>query len=295
MLRALLKTMRPRQWTKNIFVFASLVFDGKLLHLTDFLRTLAGFGLFCIISSAVYIFNDILDLEADRQHPVKRNRPIASGKLSVPMAVAAGSLLTMAALGTGYLLAWQFALVLLIYFIMMLVYSRWLKHIPILDVMILAAGFVLRVHAGTTLIVVDRFSPWLYVLMALLALYLGFGKRRAELSLLVENSDAAPHEGRFRKVLDGYSIPLLDQFITIVSGTTIVVYSLYTFLRPDAPSNHSLMLTIPFVVFAVFRYLYLIEVLHIGGEPEEILLTDRPFQISLALWGFTVLAVFYLF
>jgi 4-hydroxybenzoate polyprenyltransferase len=295
MLRALLKTMRPRQWTKNIFVFASLVFDGKLLHLTDFLRTLAGFGLFCIISSAVYIFNDILDLEADRQHPVKRNRPIASGKLPVPMAVAAGSLLTLVALGTGYLLAWQFALVLLIYFIMMLVYSRWLKHIPILDVMILAAGFVLRVHAGTTLIVVDRFSPWLYVLMALLALYLGFGKRRAELSLLVENSDAASLEGSFRKVLDGYSIPLLDQFITIVSGTTIVVYSLYTFLRPDAPSNHSLMLTIPFVVFAVFRYLYLIEVIHIGGEPEEILLTDRPFQISLALWGFTVLAVFYLF
>jgi 4-hydroxybenzoate polyprenyltransferase len=211
------------------------------------------------------------------------------------MAVAAGSLLTLAALLAGYLLAWQFALVLLIYFIMMLVYSRWLKHIPILDVMILAAGFVLRVHAGTTLIVVDRFSPWLYVLMALLALYLGFGKRRAELSLLVENSDAASHEGSFRKVLDGYSIPLLDQFITIVSGTTIVVYSLYTFLRPDAPSNHSLMLTIPFVVFAVFRYLYLIEVIHIGGEPEEILLTDRPFQISLALWGFTVLAVFYLF
>jgi 4-hydroxybenzoate polyprenyltransferase len=294
MFRHLLKAMRPRQWTKNAFVFASLVFDGKLFQLTDFLRTLAGFGLFCIISSAVYIFNDILDLEADRQHPVKRNRPIASGKLPVPIAITAGSLLTLAALAAGYLLAWQFALVLLIYFSMMLVYSRWLKHIPILDVMIIAAGFVLRVHAGTTLIIVDRFSPWLYVIMTLLALYLGFGKRRAELSLLVENINAANQDGGFRKVLDGYSIPLLDQFINIVSGTTIVVYSLYTFFRPDAPSNHTLMLTIPFVVYAVFRYLYLIQVKHIGGEPEEILLTDRPFQIAIALWGLTILAIFYL-
>jgi 4-hydroxybenzoate polyprenyltransferase len=294
MLKALLKTMRPRQWTKNIFIFASLVFDGKLFHLTDFLRTLAGFGLFCIISSAVYIFNDIMDVEADRQHPVKRNRPIASGRLPVRVAVAAGVLLAMATLVAGYLLAWQFAMVLLVYFLMMLVYSKWLKHIPILDVIILAAGFVLRVHAGTTLIVVERFSPWLYVIMTLLALYLGFGKRRAELTLLAQNNGDLPGDGNFRKVLDGYTIPLLDQFITIVSGTTIVAYSLYTFFRPDAPSSHALMLTIPFVVYAVFRYLYLIQVKNIGGEPEEILLTDRPFQISLLLWGLTVLAVFYL-
>jgi 4-hydroxybenzoate polyprenyltransferase len=203
-------------------------------------------------------------------------------------------LLSLGTLVIGYLLAWQFALVLLVYFLMMLVYSKWLKHIPILDVIILAAGFVLRVHAGTTLIVVDRFSPWLYVIMTLLALYLGFGKRRAELTLLLENGEAASRTGGFRRVLDGYTIPLLDQFITIVSGTTIVAYSLYTFFRPEAPSNHSLMLTIPFVVYAVFRYLYLIEVKHIGGEPEEILLTDRPFQAALVLWGLTVLAVFYL-
>jgi 4-hydroxybenzoate polyprenyltransferase len=294
MLRALLKTMRPRQWTKNAFIFASLVFDGKLFHLTDFLRTLAGFGLFCIISSAVYIFNDILDLEADRQHPVKRNRPIASGRLPIPVAIGVGSLFALGTLVAGYFLAWQFALVLLAYFIMMLVYSKWLKHIPILDVMILAAGFLLRVHAGTTLIVVDRFSPWLYVIMTLLALYLGFGKRRAELALLAESSADPQFNGSFRKVLGGYTIALVDQFITIVSGTTIVAYSLYTFFRPDAPSNHSLMLTIPFVVYAVFRYLYLIQVKHIGGEPEEILLTDRPFQLAIALWGLTILAVFYL-
>jgi len=278
--------MRPRQWTKNVFVFAALVFDVKLFHLNDFLRTLAGFGLFCIISSAVYIFNDLLDIEADRQHPVKKNRPIASGKIPIPVAIVTGSLLALVALVAGYLLAWQFGLTILIYFVMMLAYSKWLKHIPILDVLILAGGFVLRVHSGTTLIIVERFSPWLYVLMTLLALYLGFGKRRAELTLLAE--DANTH----RKVLDGYTLPLLDQFITIVSGTTILAYSLYTFDR--LPGNHALMLTIPFVVYALFRYLYLIQVKQIGGEPEEILLSDRPFQISIILWALAVLVVFYM-
>ena len=288
MLRALLKSMRPRQWTKNAFLFAALVFDGKLFHLTDFLRTLAGFGLFCLISSAVYIFNDLLDVEADSQHPVKKNRPIASGRLPMPIAIAAGGILSLISLALAYLLAWQFAVTILVYFVMMLAYSQWLKHVPILDVLILAAGFVLRVHSGTTLITVERFSPWLYVLMTLLALYLGFGKRRAELALLT--GDATNH----RRVLDGYTIPLLDQFITIVSGTTIVAYSLYTFFRPETPGNHALMLTIPFVIYAIFRYLYLIQVRQIGGEPEEILLSDRPFQISIFIWGLAVLAVFYL-
>jgi len=286
MFRALLKTMRPRQWTKNAFLFAALVFDGKLFHLPDLLRTLAGFGLFCLISSAVYIFNDLVDVESDRQHPVKKNRPIASGKLPVPIAMIAGTTLVVFTLATGYLLAWQFALTVFVYFVLMLAYSKWLKHVLILDVLILAAGFVLRVHSGTTLIVVERFSPWLYVLMTLLALYLGFGKRRAELALLAQ--DAAGH----RRVFDGYTIPLLDQFITIVSGTTIVAYALYTFFRPGAPE--ALMLTIPFVVYAIFRYLYLVQVKQIGGEPEEILLTDRPLQISIVLWGLAILTVFYL-
>jgi 4-hydroxybenzoate polyprenyltransferase len=286
MLKALLKTMRPRQWTKNAFLFAALVFDGKLFHLTDFLRTLAGFGLFCLISSAIYIFNDLVDVESDRQHPVKKNRPIASGKLPVSVAMVAGIVLVLFTLITGYLLAWQFALTLLVYFVMMLAYSKWLKRVLILDVLVLAAGFVLRVHSGTTPIVVERFSPWLYVLMTLLALYLGFGKRRAELALLAKA--ASEH----RQVFDGYTIPLLDQFITIVSGTTIVAYSLYTFFRPAAPET--LMLTIPFVVYAIFRYLYLVQVKQIGGEPEEILLSDRPLQLSILLWGLAVLVVFYL-
>jgi 4-hydroxybenzoate polyprenyltransferase len=288
MLTALLKTMRPRQWTKNVFVFAALVFDKQLLLPGPFLRTLAGFGLFCLISSSVYIFNDLADIEADRQHPEKQHRPIPSGQLPVSLAWVAGLLLLGLALVPGYLLAPDFAVVLGIYFALIMAYSKWLKHVPIVDVLILAAGFVLRVHAGVTLIHVERFSPWLYVVMTLLALYLGFGKRRAELALLAQGA------GSHRKVLDGYTIPLLDQFILIVSGTTIVAYSLYTFSAPNLPPNHSMMLTIPFVLYAIFRYLYLIQVKHAGGAPEEILLSDRPFQLSLFLWSLTVLAVFYL-
>ena len=288
MLSALLKTMRPRQWAKNIFVFAALVFDKQLLIPNSFLRTLAGFVLFCVISSAVYIFNDLADVEADREHPEKRNRPIASGRLSIGAAWVAGVLLVLIALVSGFLLSAPFALVIAAYFLLNLAYSKWLKHVLILDVLVLAAGFVLRVGAGVTLIQVERFSPWLYVVMTLLALYLGFGKRRAELALL--SGEARSH----RKVLAGYTIPLLDQFIMIVSGMTIVSYALYTFSAPNVPANHSMMLTIPFVVYAIFRYLYLIEVEHSGGAPEEILLTDRPFQISMLLWAAAVLAVFYL-
>jgi 4-hydroxybenzoate polyprenyltransferase len=288
MLSALLKTMRPRQWPKNIFVFAALVFDKQLLIPNAFLRTAAGFVLFCMISSSVYIFNDLADIEADREHPEKKNRPIPSGKLPIGAAWTAGILLVGIALITGYLLSPPFAMVLATYFLINLAYSKWLKHVLILDVLILAAGFVLRVGAGVTMIHVERFSPWLYVVMTLLALYLGFGKRRAELALLA--TDASSH----RKVLNKYTIPLLDQYIMIVSGTTIVAYSFYTFTAPNLPVNHSMMLTVPFVLYAIFRYLYLVQVKHSGGAPEEILLSDRPLQISLVLWALVVLVVFYL-
>ncbi len=288
MLKALFKTMRPRQWTKNVFIFAALVFDKQLLNADAFLRTLAGFALFCLISSSVYIFNDLADVEADRQHPEKKNRPIAAGKLPIGAAWFAGIALVILTLGLAYLLAPGFEIVLIIYFLLNMAYSKWLKHIPIIDVLVIATGFVLRVHAGVTLIEVQRFSPWLYVVMTLLALFLGFGKRRAELALLAQGA------GSHRKVLDGYTLPLLDQYIMIVSGTTVVAYSLYTFSAPNLPDNHSMMLTIPFVVYTIFRYLYLIEVKHAGGAPEEILLSDRPFQVAMILWGAAVLAIFYL-
>lgn len=287
-LSALFKTMRPRQWTKNAFVFGALVFDRQLFIAESFLRTLAGFVLFCLVSSTVYIFNDLVDLENDRQHPEKRHRPLPSGQLSPRLALMAAFLLLVIAMLLGALLSPAFLGVLVTYVVMMLFYSRWLKHIPILDVLTIAAGFVLRVHAGVTLIHVERFSPWLYVVTTLLALYLGFGKRRAELAMLVEN--AASH----RRVLDGYTLKLLDQYILLVSGTTIVAYSLYTFSAPNLPPDHTMMLTIPFVLYGIFRYLYLIEVEHEGGAPEEILLSDRPLQLAILLWILAVLIIFYL-
>ena len=288
MFRALFKSMRPRQWTKNIIVYAALVFDQQFFNLEAFLRTTAGFILFCLISSAVYIFNDIADIEPDRQHPDKKHRPIASGKLPLPVAWTAGIVLVVISLPLGYLLSPAFFVVLLVYFLLIVAYSLWLKHFAILDVLVIAAGFVLRVHAGVTLITVERFSPWLYVLTTLFALYIGFGKRRSELALLSHGA------GAHRKVLDGYTLPLLDQYITIVSGTTIVVYALYTFFAPNVPANHTMMLTIPFVIYGIFRYLYLIQVSHAAGAPEEVLLSDRPLQITALLWGLAVMAVFYL-
>ncbi len=291
MLLALLKEMRPRHWTKNVFLFAALVFDRQLTpsHLPQILRTLAGFIIFCLFSSVVYIINDIADVEADRLHPEKRNRPIASGKLPVSTASWFAIGLLVVIVPTSFLMSPAFGLVALAYFLINLAYSKWIKHVPLLDVFALASGFVLRVAAGVTLIQVERFSPWLYVVTTLFALYLGFGKRRAELALLAEGANST------RRVLDGYTLPLLDQFITIVSATTIITYSLYTFSAPNLPSNHAMMLTIPFVLYGVFRYLYLIQVTHRAGAPEEVLLSDRPLQLTILLWGISILLVFYVF
>lgn len=288
MLSALIKTMRLRQWPKNFFIFFGLIFDKQLFLLEPFLRTIAGFFLFCLISSAVYLLNDIVDVEADRNHPEKKFRPIASGRLPVGVAFAAAIGLTAIAIPLGYLLSPWLALILLAYMVINWMYSRWLKHVPILDVLIVSSGFVFRVAAGVLLISpVQRFSPWLYMLTILFSLYLGLGKRRAEMNLLAK--DASAH----RKVFDGYTIPLLDQYITIVSGMTIVAYSLYTFSAPNLPENHSMMLTIPFVLYGIFRYLQLIQVGNAAGAPDEVALKDRPLQITVLLWGLTVIGIFY--
>jgi 4-hydroxybenzoate polyprenyltransferase len=288
MLKALIKAMRPRQWTKNGFIFFALIFDKQLFLLGPFLRTLAGFFLFCLISSSVYLLNDISDIEADRQHPEKKHRPLASGELPVGVAQGAALILALISLSLGYLLEPVFAGILALYFVINLLYSRWLKHVPILDVLIVSSGFVLRVAAGVALITVERFSPWLYMLTILFSLYIGLGKRRAEMDLLAQEASA------HRKVLDGYTLPLLDQYITIVSGMTIVAYSLYTFSAPNLPENHSMMLTIPFVVYGIFRYLQLIQTGHAAGAPDEVALKDRPLQATVLLWGLAVIAVFYL-
>ncbi len=288
MLRTIFQLMRPRQWTKNGFIFIALVFDKQLFHTEALLRTLAGFALFALISSAVYILNDIVDVESDRQHPKKKLRPLPAGKISVRAAWVIAFFLGAIALPLSWLLTPAFTAVLVAYLVINFAYSHWLKHIPILDVLVVASGFVLRVHAGVTLITVERFSPWLYVMTILLALYLGFGKRRAELALLAQGA------GSHRKVLEGYTIPLLDQYIQIVSATTIMAFMLYTFSAPNLPENHSMMLTIPFVIYGIFRYMYLIQVTHQSGAPEEVLLSDRPLQLTLVLCAVVVLAVFYL-
>jgi 4-hydroxybenzoate polyprenyltransferase len=288
MLKALIKTMRLRQWTKNGFVFFALIFDKQLFSPEPFWRTLEGFFLFCLISSAVYLFNDIADVEADRNHPVKKSRPIASGRLPIPVAMTAALLLTIISIPVGFLLSPTFALILSVYLVTNLLYSRWLKHVSILDVLIVSSGFVLRVGAGVALITVERFSPWLYMITVLFSLYIGLGKRRAEMNLLAEGASA------HRKVFEGYTIPLLDQYITIVSGMTIVAYSLYTFSAPNLPENHTMMLTIPFVVYGIFRYLQLIQFGHVAGSPDEVALKDRPLQITVLLWGLAVIAIFYL-
>lgn len=289
MLNALIKTMRPRQWIKNGFIFFALIFDRQLFLTEPFLRTVVGFFLFCLVSSAVYLFNDMADVEADRNHPEKKNRPIASGKLPIRAAWISALLLTVIAIPAGYWLSPFFALILAAYLVINLLYSRWLKHISILDVLIISSGFVLRVAAGVVLIYpVERFSPWLYMITILFSLYVGLGKRRAELNLLAQGASA------HRKVFEGYTIPLLDQYITIVSGMTIVAYSLYTFSAPNLPENHSMMLTIPFVVYGIFRYLQLIQIGHAAGSPDEVALKDRPLQFTVLFWGLAVIAIFYL-
>ena len=288
MLKYLVKNMRIRQWHKNGFVFFALIFDKQLFQREAFLITLGGFFLFCLISSSVYLFNDIADIESDRQHPEKKHRPLASGRLPINVAVIAAVMLALIAIVFGYLLAPAFAAVIAVYFVINLLYSRWLKHVPILDVLIISSGFVLRVVAGVTLITVERFSPWLYVITTLFSLFMGFGKRRAELSLLEQGA------GTHRKVLDGYTLPLLDQYITIVSGMTIVTYALYTFFAENLPANHSMMITIPFVVYGILRYLQLIQTGNAAGAPDEVALTDRSLQVTVLLWGLAVVAVFYL-
>ena len=289
--KALVRTLRPRQWVKNGLLFAGLVFDRQLTpsHLPAILHTIAGFVIFCLLSGVVYIINDIVDIDVDRKHPQKRLRPIASGELPVPVAVVVAIILIILLFPASYVLSPSFAAIALIYFLSNLAYSKWLKHIPIIDVITIASGFVLRVGAGVSLIQVARFSPWLYVVTTLASLYVGFGKRRAELALLADEANA------HRRVLDGYTIPLLDQFITIVSGTTIIAYSLYTFSAPNLPDDHIMMLTIPFVLYGIFRYLYLIQVKHSGGAPEDVLFSDRSLQITIMLWGISVLIIFYAF
>jgi len=287
-LQPLVQSMRPRQWIKNGLLFIPLIFDKQLTNWPALARVVMGFVLFCLLSSLVYIINDLMDFEADRNHPLKRLRPIASGRLKASTARLAAVVLGLVFFVPAIWLSPEFALIGLVYLALNLAYSAWLKHTPILDVMILASFYVLRVGAGVVLINVHQFSPWLYLFTTFLALFLGIGKRRAELYLLADEANS------HRKSLEGYSLSLLDQLILIVSSSAVITYSLYTFSAPNLPANHAMMLTIPFVIYGIFRYFYLVHMEQRGGEPEEVLFTDRSLQAAILLWGLSVLYIYYL-
>ena len=287
MLIDIIRSMRPRQWPKNAFVFVALLFDRKLFDPASVLPVLGAFVLLCLMSGAVYLMNDLADIESDRQHPTKRNRPLPSGRLNPRVAAAAAVLLAAFSLAAGYALSWKLAVILLIYLLSQIAYTFRLKHVVLVDVLTIAAGFVLRIAAGVIVIEVQRFSPWLYIFGGFLALFMALGKRRNELVLL--GGDAANH----RAILDDYSIDLIDRLLGIVTTSAVVSYSLYTFLSEGLPQNHAMMLSIPFVLYGIFRYLYLIHIRNEGGAPEEILLRDRPFQINLLFYGLVVFIALY--
>jgi len=289
MFKALLKTMRPRQWTKNGFVFAALVFDEKLFQVQMLARTLLAFVIFCLASSAVYLLNDLVDREKDRQHPTKRFRPLASGELAPSVAVAAIAVFVVASFVGAFWIGRGFALVISAYFLLNVVYSFWLKHVVLVDVFLVAAFHLLRVVAGVVVIAATRFSPWLYICISLLALFIAIGRRRQELILLGEAS-ANSH----RASLEEYNLRLLDDMIGLVTAAATVSYSFYTFSAPNLPANNAMMLTIPFVLYGLFRYLYLIHVRNEGGAPEELILRDKPLLAGVTLWAVAVVVVLYL-
>ena len=288
MVKSLLITMRPKQWIKNLFIFTALVFAEKLFELQLLARTIIAFVLFCLISSCVYLINDLADMEKDRRHPIKSKRPLASGQLKPSVAIAATIALMVASLLGSFSLSLLFGLIALAYLLIMIAYSFALKDIVIIDALTLALGFVLRAVAGAVVIAVP-ISPWLYVCTTLLALFLSFGKRRHELILLEEGAD------EHRAILREYTPRLLDEMIAIVTSAAVMAYSLYTFSAPNLPPNHSMMLTIPFVLYGIFRYLYLIHVKNKGGSPEELLIEDLPLIIDILLWGIAVVAILYVF
>ncbi|MBQ6505413.1 MAG: decaprenyl-phosphate phosphoribosyltransferase [Flexilinea sp.] len=280
--------MRPRQYAKNAFIFAPLFFDRQLFNPRSLLLTILGFIILCILSSGVYVLNDLVDVESDRNHPQKKYRPIASGKISIRSAKIFCVILFAAAFTGAFFLNKSFFLLCVLMVLINIAYSFKLKHIPLIDIITIGILFLIRVYSGSVLIRVNIFSPWLYIVTFMLALYLGFGKRRAELASL------QGAENNTRPVLDGYTVPFLDQLISIISAVIIMSYALYTFSGPAIPSNNRMLLTIPFVVYGIFRYLYLIQVKHQGGAPEEVLFSDRWLQGTIVLYAISVIFALYL-
>jgi len=286
--RLLLTSLRPEQWTKNLFVFAGVLFGGHLLDIQAMVRALAAFAVFCALSGVVYIFNDLADRSGDQRHPLKRLRPIASGRLSPTIALVAAIVLGLAALAAAVLLSPMFALLAASYVVLLVAYSLALKHLVIIDALTIAAGFVLRAAAGAVAVFVP-ISHWLLVCTTLLALFLVLSKRRHELTLL---ADAATTH---RPILEEYSPYLLDQMIAVVTASTLVAYSVYSTSAETAERLRTtrLGLTIPFVLYGIFRYLYLVHQKRAGGSPADLLLTDRPLLACIGLWALCVALILY--
>lgn len=280
--------MRPKQWVKNVILFAALVFDKKLSHWHYVRQALIGFLLFILISGTVYIINDLVDVEKDRQHPKKRRRPLATGELSPKVAFMTAIVLTFGSLGLAFWLSPLFSLILSAYLVLQLTYSLYLKNVVLLDVLALAMGFVLRVAGGAVLVVAERFSPWLFICTTLGGLFLGLSKRRGELVLLGQEAE------NHRAILKEYSLPFLDQLLGIITSALILAYAFYTFSAPNLPQNYTMMLTIPFVIYGLFRYLYLIHMQNLTLAPDEVLWTDRPIQIAAVLLGIAAVGILYL-
>lgn len=285
---SLFVSLRPDQWTKNLIVFAALIFAVKLLDPAALANASAAFLIFCALSGAVYLINDVSDREQDQAHPLKRLRPIASGELSPGTAMMTAVILSVAALGAAFALRPAFAAVAAAYLALFVVYTRSLKHVVVLDVMTIAIGFVLRAVAGGLVIHV-HISNWLLVCTMLGALFLGFAKRRHEITLLAEG--ARGH----RRILEEYDPYLLDQMIGVVAAATMVAYIIYC----ASPETHAyfgtewMVLTTPFPIYGLFRYLYLVHRKAGGGNPSDVLLTDRPLQACIALWGITAIVIIY--
>jgi 4-hydroxybenzoate polyprenyltransferase len=284
--RALLASLRPRQWPKNAVVLVGLVFAREAGDPAQVFRALAAAALFCLMSGAVYLANDLRDAPRDRLHPTKRHRPIASGALSPAVAAGAAAALVVGGLAAAVWLSPAFGAVALAYLLLQGAYVGGLKDAVLLDVLVLAGGFVLRAVAGAVVVSVP-ISPWLYVCTLLLALFLALGKRRQELVLLA--TDAGGH----RPALAQYTVPLLDQLLQVVTTSLLVAYMLYTFFAENLPRNRAMMLTIPLVLYGLFRYLYLVHARGEGGAPEEVLLRDRPLAVTLILWALASAAILY--
>jgi len=286
--RLLLASLRPEQWTKNLLVLAGVVFGGRLLETSALAVALSAFVIFCALSGAVYLFNDVADREADQRHPLKRDRPIASGQLATSTAVAAGVMLGVGGVAAAFAVNRLFGVVAASYLASLVLYSVALKHVVIVDVLMIAGGFVLRAIAGAVAVDVP-IGHWLLICTTLLALFLALSKRRHELTLLAEG--AMDH----RRILGEYSPYLLDQMIGVVTSSTLIAYTVYATSADTAArlGTAKLGLTIPFVLYGIFRYLYLVHQKRGGGSPAALLLTDRPLLGCVALWAASVIVLLY--